>query len=242
MRYDKRILITGASSGIGRCACEHFLSIGYKVVGLSRNKIDIKHEKFTYLNCDITCTKSFEALKYHPISEKCIDTLLNCAGITIPSHDQQSIEDFEKTLDVNLIGSYRTIINFLPNIKKSNYGSIINVASIGGISGFNGNPAYGASKAAIINLSKSLAVDFSPLFIRVNSVSPGYFKTKMTEISYNNKKLRKIRENNTILGRFGEINELMGTFEFLSSNNSSYITGQNLVVDGGWTVKGMVQC
>ena len=242
MTFNRRILITGASSGIGETACKHFVKIGYDVIGVSRRKLELEHENFKYLNCDIGDIKSIENLRLdHNLNQR-IDTLINCAGLTIPDEGEQSLDTFKKTLDINLIGTYAMILNFIPNIKQSNYGSIINVASIGGMVGFGNNPAYGASKAALINLSKTLAVDYAKLNIRVNSVSPGYFKTKMTEASYNDKRLKKIRENNTILGRYGDPQELMGVFEFLSSKKASYITGQNIVVDGGWTSKGMIEC
>jgi len=241
MKLNRRIVITGASSGIGKIACEYFLNIGCEVIGLSRNNLQLSHNNFRSFNCDITNAESFEKLKLEPEAKKRVDTLINCAGLTLPAIGIQSVDDFQQTLDVNLVGAYRVITHFLPNLKESSSGSIINVASIGGITGFGGNPAYGASKAALINLTKSLAVDLSPFGIRVNSVSPGYFRTKMTDKSFKDPYLKKVRENNTILGRFGEPEELMGTFEFLTSVSSSYITGQNIVVDGGWISKGMVQ-
>ena len=92
----------------------------------------------------------------------------------------------------------------------------------------------------VLNLTQNLALDLGDYGIRVNAVSPGYIKTVMTKNSFDDKKLRSIRENNTILGRYGEAEELMGAFEFLISEKSSYVTGQNLVIDGGWTSKGMV--
>jgi NAD(P)-dependent dehydrogenase (short-subunit alcohol dehydrogenase family) len=242
MKLNKCILITGASSGIGRAACEHFIHTGYQVIGISRKKLELDDKNFIHIKCDISNMKEIENLKTHPNLNNCIDTLINCAGITIPNEGLQSVQDFQDTININLVGLYGMILNFLPNLKKSNYGSIINVASIGGMTGFGNNPSYGASKAAVINLSQSLAVDFAPFNIRVNSVSPGYFKTKMTETSFSNQKLKKIRENNTIFGRFGDTQELMGTFEFLASKNSSYMTGQNIVIDGGWLAKGMIQC
>lgn len=233
------IVITGASSGIGRAACEHFLALDFKVIGMARRSAGIIDENFLELECDISDDDSVISAVRKVNINSSIAALINCAGITKPMDTLPGIDRFKETFEVNLFGTYRMILSLLPFLEKYNGSSIINIASIGGMIGFPNNPPYGASKAALINLTQNLAIDLSDKGIRVNSVSPGYFRTDMTRSSYENADSRKIRENQTILKRYGETCELMGILEFLVSNKSSYITGQNFTVDGGWTSKGL---
>ena len=233
------IVITGASSGIGKEACEHFIGLGFKVIGMARRSAGIVDANFLDLECDITDDKSVISAVKKISNNTSIAALINCAGITKPMDELPDIDTFKETFEVNLFGTYRMIINLLPFLEKYGESSIINIASIGGMMGFPNNPPYGASKAALINLSQNLAIDLSDKGIRVNSISPGYFRTDMTRFSYENADARKLRENQTILKRYGETRELMGILEFLVSNKSSYITGQNIAVDGGWTSKGL---
>ena len=104
---------------------------------------------------------------------------------------------------------------------------------------FPNNPAYQAFKGGLKQLTKSLALDFSEYNIRVNSIGPGYFRTDMTEKSWKNLRKRKERTNRTILKRWGVSDDLTGVVIFLASNASSYITGQDIYVDGGWLIKGL---
>lgn len=233
------IVITGASSGLGKQACEHFLGLNFKVIGMARRSVGIEDENFLEFGCDISDDDSVISAVRKFNSNLSIAALINCAGITKPMDVLPDIDTFKETFDVNLFGTYRMIFNLLPFLEKYDGSSIINIASIGGMMGFPNNPSYGASKAALINLTQNLAIDLNEKGIRVNSVSPGYFKTDMTRLSYENADARKLRENQTILKRYGETYELMGILEFLISNKSSYITGQNFAVDGGWTSKGL---
>ena len=233
------IVITGASSGIGKEACEHFLGLDFKVIGMARRSSGIVDDNFLDLECDIADDDSVISAVKKINSHSSIAALINCAGITKPMDVLPGIDTFKETFEVNLFGTYRMILHLLPFLEKYDGSSIINIASIGGMMGFPNNPPYGASKAALINLTQNLAIDLSDKGIRVNSVSPGYFRTDMTRSSYESADARKLRENQTILKRYGETYELMGILEFLVSNKSSYITGQNFAVDGGWTSKGL---
>lgn len=233
------IVVTGASRGIGLDTCTHFISLGFNVIGVSRQKSDLSHDNYLSIQGDISSDKSVLAIVEKVPSTTSITALINCAGITKPSSALPDVDEFKKVFDVNLFGAYRIIYHFLPFLVKKSGSSIINIASIGGLMGFPNNPSYGASKAALINLTQNLAVDLSDTGIRVNSVSPGYFRTDMTKQSFNNPKARKLREAHTILNRFGETHELLGMLEFLVSTRSSYITGQNFIIDGGWTSKGL---
>ena len=124
-------------------------------------------------------------------------------------------------------------------IKSKIKGSIINITSMGAEQGFPNNPAYQASKGGVKQLTKALAVDWGQYGIRVNNIVPGYTNTPMNKISWNNKKLRKARADNTLLKRWAKPEEMVGPSMFLASDASSYVTGTDLIVDGGWLVKGI---
>ena len=118
-------------------------------------------------------------------------------------------------------------------------GSIINFTSIGAEQGFANNPGYAATKGAVKQLSKSLAVEWGEYGIRVNNIVPGYTNTPMNSKSWGDPILKKQRSDNTVFGRWAEPEEMVGPAIFLASDASSYVTGTDLVVDGGWLVKGM---
>ena len=124
-------------------------------------------------------------------------------------------------------------------IEQKRGGSIINVTSIGAAQGFPNNPAYGATKGGLKQLTKALAVEWGKYGIRVNNLGPGYTHTPMNEKSWSDKKLRKLRQDCTLLGRWAEPADMIGPVVFLASDASRYITGIDLYVDGGWTAKGI---
>jgi len=124
-------------------------------------------------------------------------------------------------------------------MKKRKSGIIINITSLNAEFAFPNNPAYVSFKGALKQLTKSLALDLGKFGIRVNNIGPGYFHTNMTKKSWASKGLKKQREEKTILGRWGEPKDLAGIIIFLTSKSSSYITGQDIYVDGGWSAKGL---
>ena len=164
--------------------------------------------------------------------------MLNVAGISIGKKiNNNEMDRFDQTFNTNLRAMYNIVNELKPHF--INGSSIINFSSIGAQLGFPDNPSYCASKGAVVSLSRALANDFGPKNIRVNCIVPGYFHTKMTALSFLNEKEKKIRENRTMLGRWGETRELLGASIFLASDASSYITGTELIVDGGWSSKGL---
>ena len=130
---------------------------------------------------------------------------------------------------------YRSI----EKIKKKKDTSIINICSINAHQAFPNNPGYIASKGGVLSLTRSLALDFSKYKIRVNSISPGYIKTNMTTKSFKSKTKFNKRKNRTMLNRWGKPDDLFGIIEYLISTKSSYTTGQDFVIDGGWLSKGL---
>ncbi len=164
--------------------------------------------------------------------------MVNAAGITLKSDDSSDKFDvFNKTLNVNLTSVYQCC-ELASNFMK-NGGSIINITSIGSMLGFPSNPSYVASKGGVRMLTKALAEDFSSRGIRVNNIVPGYILTDMTKSSFNDKKLNRERVDRMMIKRWGDVKDISGAAVFLASGASSYVTGIDLVVDGGWTSKGI---
>ena len=239
----KVVIITGGGQGIGE-----FLALGLSKRGAIVYCIDKKlinrQKKYRGLNnmlCDITKLDEIKNTCAEIIKKnKKIDVLINNAGITIPDKlDNYSLDSWTKTLDVNLTGAFIFTQQVLKRMKKNRSGSIINITSINAEFGFPDNPAYIASKGGLKMLGKSLARDCGKYGIRVNNLGPGYIATKMTEKSYRNKKKYTARKANTMLGRWGKTNDLLGPCIFLASDASSYVTGQDIYVDGGWSANGL---
>ncbi len=228
---NKKIVITGSSSGIGFYITQKLLKKN-KVIGISRRskktkyynyQLDINDYKQVGIFYDF-CKKKF----------KKIDLLINCAGITREGHD---INNFTDTINTNLISTFYLTSKLYKLMKKNS--CIINISSIAGHQAFPNNPAYNCSKAGLNMLTKSLALDYAKKKIRVNSLTLGYFKTPMTMKSYNNITKKTIRSKNTMLNRWGKLEDLMGAINFLGTKSSTYFTGQEILLDGGWTSKGM---
>ena len=150
-----------------------------------------------------------------------------------------TIPSKEKPLSCNSLMISPSTLLWKVCSSKSGKSSIINIGSISGHQGSSLNPGYGASKSAIMGLTRALANDYGPKKIRVNTVTLGYFKTSMTIKSYNSKKRKKKIDSKMIIGRWGETKDLFGLAEYLISESASYITGQEFIVDGGWLVKGV---
>jgi NAD(P)-dependent dehydrogenase (short-subunit alcohol dehydrogenase family) len=226
----KNIVITGGSKGIGKKIVA-YLSKHYRIINLSREKSNFKGVENIY--CDVSdhdsVRNAFTKIK------KC-HVLVNNAGIS--KYSDKSIENFNKIIDVNLKGVFFCCYEAIPKLKKSKNSKIINIASINAYAAFPNNPGYVASKSGVVGLTKSLALDYSKFGININSISPGYINTGMAKNSFLKLKERKKRTDRTILKRFGKPEDLFGTIDLLISNKSSYITGQDFIIDGGWLSKG----
>jgi NAD(P)-dependent dehydrogenase (short-subunit alcohol dehydrogenase family) len=225
----KIILITGHSRGIGK-KLVNLLKKKFKVIGVSRSSGNISGIR-EFL-CDINNYKDIE-LTLKKIGK--FDILINNSSITLFS--KNPYENFSQIIKTNLIGTYNMCQNSIKYLKKN--ASIINISSINSYMAFPNNPGYVSSKGGVKSLTQALALDYSKYKIRVNSISPGYINEGMSKASYKSKKKNKERLKRMIIKRWGTPNDLYGIIEYLSSNKSSYVTGQDFVIDGGWTVKGL---
>lgn len=236
----KTILLAGASKGIGRALAEGFACAGAHVVGFGRSASPAQ-EAFDYQVCDATDAAQFAALL-----QKCvhtygaIDGYFHVAGVTFPSTGVlQTAEEFDKTLRVNLYSAYACCAAVGQHMVPRKCGSIVTVTSIGSLLAFPSNPGYVASKGGLRMMSKAMAQDLGQHGIRVNSLVPGYIHTDMTDASYSDPEKYQQRAARTMLARWGQVDDLVGAAIFLASDASTYVTGTDLVVDGGWTAKGL---
>ena len=235
----KKILLIGGTGGIGNVLGD-FLSKSYFLISASRSRPNYECQ---YLYLDLSNQKSIKDFcigyknKFRNIEGLIFNSGKSIAANNHYSGRMQDPKIFNELININLLSFYELIYEIEPCI--SNKSSIILISSIGAHYSFPQNPGYQVSKAGLESISRCLSYDLAPREIRVNSLALGYFKTDMTKSSYEDKNLRVIREANTLLNRWGEPEEVTGIVNLLLSDNSSYITGSTIFVDGGWHSKGL---
>ena len=237
----KVVLITGASRGIGMELAVAFAKAGASVYGLGRSPIIANHE-FHYSSLNISNNDEVSKFLCELLHvEGKIDVLVNNAGVSFDPCDNIEAENirFDKTIDINLKSSYLLSIKVLEFMKEKKQGSVINITSIGAKRGFPSNPAYQASKAGLAAITRALAVDYGIYGIRINNLVPGYIHTQMTQSSYDDEIKHNQRSERTMLKSWGEPSDIVGAAIFLASDSSRYLTGSDIVVDGGWCMKGL---
>jgi len=222
------IVITGSGRGIGAYLFDN-LKKKHKVTGISRSK-----GKRTTLRADIS--KKEEVKKIFskiPV----IDVLINNASIS--SAHKDGLINFDKIISTNLNGTFYCSFFSIPKLKKSKVRKIINISSINAHVALPNNPGYVASKGGINALTRSFAVDYGKYGIKVNSLSLGYINAGMSKKSYLDKAKRMSRSKNTILKKWGTKKDVLNSINFLIDYSSNYITGSDIVIDGGWLAKGL---
>jgi len=239
----KKIIITGAGKGIGYALANEMAKHSATIYSLDKKFIKKIPKNLSpnviKIKCDITNLKKVkQVFKKIFIKEKRIDVLINNAGVSFGTKKNQLYpeKNWIETININLTGSFYCSREAVKYMLKRRRGSIINITSINAELGFPRNPAYNASKGGLKMLGKAFAKDWSKFGIRINNIGPGYIRTEMTSKRFTNKKYRLERQNQTLLGRWGETADIVGPCIFLASDASSYITGQDLYVDGGWTI------
>tara|TARA_X000001036_G_scaffold332453_1_gene311267 strand:+ start:1860 stop:2591 length:732 start_codon:yes stop_codon:yes gene_type:complete len=235
---NKKILITGATGGIGNCLVEKFNNLGSKVVATGTNEEKLDKLKKNYPNILIEKFKLDEHKKIenfiNTINDKLdgLDILINNAGITL---DNLSIrlteENWKKVLDINLTSSFLMCKYAIKKMLKNKSGKIINITSIVGHTGNLGQANYAASKAGIIAFSKSLAIEYAKKNINVNCVSPGFIKTEMTDKI--DEEFKKILLSKIPSGNLGSGEDVANCVAFLASDMANYINGETIHVNGG---------
>lgn len=230
----RSILVTGAASGIGCSVAEIFLRAGARVAALDRHLPTELPGEALCLEADVTDPDAVErAVAEAAAAFGGLDGLVNAAGIANTDWaDQVSLADWRRVVDVNLTGSFIVCRACLPHLREAGSGTIVNFASGQGLAPFKQRSAYAASKAGVISLTRSLAMEWSPQ-VRVNTVCPGAVDTPMVRAGYSPEALREQVGPRYALGRIGEPHEIALAALYLSSAESSFVTGIVLAVDGG---------
>lgn len=248
----KVAVVIGGTSGIGRAIAHGLAEAGADVVCTSRRAEQVEStaaeiENFGHktlrITSDVSDRKSLENLL-----EKCVaefgkvDILVNSAGRTKRAPTLEfAEEDWTAILETNLTGTLRACQIFGRQMIAQNYGRIINIASLSTFVSLFEVAAYSASKAAVASLTKSLAIEWAKHGVNVNAIAPGVFKTDLNRELLESTERGKEFQLRTPMGRFGQVEELAGAAVFLASDAASYVTGEVLVVDGGFLASGVNQ-
>ncbi len=235
-------IVTGAAAGNGLAIATELRARGHRVVGVDRAEIPSGAADFV-LRGDVLAEAVVEEAFARALANECRTVhLVNNAGVT-RGGNPQSDADWKLTIDVNLQAPFLWSRYFAICVqeKKIEQGGIVFIGSLASTLGLPNNPAYHAAKAGVLGLTKSFACDLGAAGIRVNCVSPGYIHTAMTDKSFNDPVLHRARQRHTLLGRWGEAADVANAVAFLCDPKSSYITGINLPVDGGWTACGLIE-
>ena len=219
----KTALITGTSRGIGSSIKEILQNDEIKILSPSRNELDL--------------SSSESINKFLSEISEDIDIIVNNAGILkVGKAEEFSVKDFQDILQVNVLAPFQIISGIVGGMKRKKFGRIVNISSIWGEKSKSGRSIYSTSKAALNALTRSFAVEFAEHNILVNSIAPGYIETDMMK-QYNSEKELDIIKNSIPMKRFGKKTEISELVKFLCSEKNSYITGQILTIDGGFTCK-----
>jgi NAD(P)-dependent dehydrogenase (short-subunit alcohol dehydrogenase family) len=244
---NKVALITGASSGMGKAIAEAMGLQGAKIIVSSNDTeggvktvqdFKSKNIEAVFVACDVSKKAEIKQLYDESIAIfGKIDILVSCVGMASPNPFLEiNADDFEKTMALNLQSAIYLTKLIVPQMQHRKDGAIIYLASIAGVRGNKMIGLYGISKAGLIQLARNLAVEFGPDNIRVNTISPGMIDTPFSESLIKNKDFMKKRLALTPLRRVGKVEEIAGVAVMLASKAGGFITGQNIIVDGGTTI------
>jgi len=248
----KVAVITGGTSGIGHALSIGMANAGANVVATGRRQqqvdetaaaIEASGRKTLRLASDVCNRASLETLLAKTIEAfGKVDILINCAGrIKRTPTLTVSEEEWNGIIDTNLNGTLRASQVFGKHMLENGYGRIINIASLNSFVALSEVAAYAASKAAVMSLTRSLAVEWSKKGVTVNAIAPGVFRTDLNAQLLDSTPRGQELLMRTPMGRFGKTEELIGSAIFLASDASSFVTGQTLVVDGGFLARGVNQ-
>ena len=233
------IILTGSTGVIGNSILEKLYNVNANIIATGTNQNKLNHIKEKYPKI---ITKQFDISKHNEIEkfiENCsndfqnkIDVLINNAGIT---QDNLTIrmkdEEWNKVINLNLTSTFMLTKNTIKKMLKNKNGKIINITSVVGHTGNIGQANYAASKAGVIGMSKSLALEYGKKNIKINCISPGFIKSEMTDKISDN--FKQNLQGKIALERFGETEDVANAVLFLSSELSNYITGETIHVNGG---------
>jgi len=235
---NKKILITGASGGIGNALVDKFISLGGSVLGSGTNaeKLDLLKKKYPNIK-----VKKFDIGDHSRIEEFIenislelggLDIIINNAGANVDNLSlRMKDEEWKKVIDINLTSTFLLTKHSIKRMLKNKFGRVVNITSVVGHTGNLGQSNYSASKAGIIGMSKSLAIEYAKKNITINCVSPGFIVSNMTmNIA---EKVKLYLTSRIPMGKLGTGEDVSNCVAFLSSEQASYITGETIHVNGG---------
>ena len=242
---NKVALITGGTSGLGKMMALALAKAGAFVwIASSRDNADetlqeIKQQgsNGSFVQVDVTSSDALEKIVSQILKESnTIDILVNAAGINLrTSAEELTLNEWQKTIDINLTAPFYLSQLVADTMKKNNWGRIINIASLQSLRAFDNSIPYGASKGGVMQLTRALAQAYSRDGILVNAIAPGFFRTNLTESLFQDPDKLEALANKTMMGRNGEEKDIFGISVFLCSDANSYVTGQTVFLDGGFS-------
>jgi NAD(P)-dependent dehydrogenase (short-subunit alcohol dehydrogenase family) len=246
-QFDGKVaLVTGGASGIGRASAERFAGAGAKVVvadlddaqgGGTVGAINASGGEAVFVRVDVADPEQVTAMVSTAVDGfGRLDIAVNSAGLpgTYAAFDDQRLDDWQRTIAVNLTGTFLAMQAQIPPMLAAGGGAIVNVASAAGLMGFANLPAYVASKHGVVGLTKSVALEYARQGIRVNAVCPGSVRTQMLEgFAGGDEKALEGMGKMTPVGRLGTPHEIAEAIVWLCSDAASYVTGHAMAVDGG---------
>jgi NAD(P)-dependent dehydrogenase (short-subunit alcohol dehydrogenase family) len=249
IKYDfsgYRVLVTGGTSGIGLSAAGMYRDAGAGVVitgTKSRENYDVDLSGFSFKQMDLEDNASIDAVAKNVSAEGGLDVLVNNAGLAFASQglDEHDPDVFARAIQMHLTGVYRLshgLVDRLAESKLPGGGAIVNIASVTSFMGVDVTLGYGAAKTGILGLIRGMAVDLGKRNIRVNAVAAGLTQTGMTSIMFDNSEWTDPVLKRTPLQRLGKPDDIAGAVLFASSSAAQWMTGQALVIDGGFTIFG----
>lgn len=249
-RMDDRVaIVTGGSRGLGKAMAAALAEAGARVVVCSRKAADAEataaelQAQFGVpcrgYACDVTRLAQIDILVARTLAEfGSIDVLINSAGVNIRgSIENLTLEEFREVQDTNVTGVWLMCRAVAPTLKARRYGRVINVGSMLSLISLPERTPYAASKGAVLQLTRTLALEWAPFNITVNAILPGPFGTEMNRPLLDNPTLYQTFASQIPLGRWGELHEIGGLALFLASDASSFVTGAGISIDGGWTAR-----
>jgi NAD(P)-dependent dehydrogenase (short-subunit alcohol dehydrogenase family) len=250
---DRMAIVTGATSGIGRATAAAFALEGATVVLAGRRERESRdavrgiHDAggtATFVKTDVTVESEVEALIQSAIDAYGqVDLAFNNAGVGETSHDvthTKSAEDYHRIMNTNVLGVFLSLKHELRTMIGSGFGAIVNNASVTGLVGFPGSALYAASKHAVIGLTKAAALEYATKGIRVNAIAPGGTETPLLDRitgGLRSESHRRFAQTYHPMARTARPDEIANAVLWLCSEESSFVTGHTMVVDGGWTAQ-----
>ncbi|MBI1396392.1 MAG: SDR family oxidoreductase [Betaproteobacteria bacterium] len=232
MNESRVAVVIGGGTGIGRACAEVLVERGWSVCCFGRDRDTDWPEVIPFAQLDVTDDAALAAVA---AKFPRLDALVNSAGIILHEGQEFEGDGFRRVIDVNLIGTERASVLFRDAL-ATHGGAIVNVASVWSSFGSARNPAYSASKGAVVSLTRSHAVAFAPLGVRVNAVAPGWIETRLSERARTDPARSSAITQRIPMGRWGEPRDVGDVVAFLVSEESRYVTGAVIPVDGGYCI------